>query len=95
MFTKLEADITFSDIEEFCREFDEGVRVEYKQDIQHIPKVVSSFANTLGGIFIIGAETNNDNTVKFPIQGIPKRRGIEEQIQQSALTGIYPAVIPK
>ena len=95
MFTKLEADITFSDIEEFCREFDEGVRVEYKQDIQHIPKIVSSFANTLGGIFIIGAETNNDNTVKFPIRGIPKRRGIEEQIQQSALTGIYPAVIPE
>ena len=95
MFTKLEADITFSDIEEFCREFDEGVRVEYKQDIQHIPKIVSSFANTLGGIFIIGAKTNNDNTVKFPIQGIPKRRGIEEQIQQSALTGIYPAVIPE
>ena len=95
MFTKLAEDITFADIEDFCREFDEGVRVEYKQDIQHIPKIVSSFANTLGGIFIIGAETNTDNTVKFPIQGIPKRRGIKEQIQQSALTGIYPAVIPE
>ena len=57
MFTKLEADITFSDIEEFCREFGEGVRVEYKREIQHIPKIVSSFANTWGGIFIIGVET--------------------------------------
>ncbi len=95
MFTKLAADITFSDIEKFCREFDEGVRVEYKREIQHIPKVVSSFANTLGGIFIIGVETDQNNRVKFPIQGIPNRNGIPEQIQQSALTGVYPAVIPE
>ncbi len=95
MFTKLAADITFSDIEDFCREFGEGVRVEYKQEIQHIPKIVSSFANTLGGIFIIGAETDENNKVKFPIQGIPNRGRIEEQIQESALNGIYPAVIPE
>ena len=95
MFTKLAADITFSDIEEFCREFGEGVRVEYKRDIQHITKIVSSFANTSGGIFIIGAETDSTNQVIFPIQGIPKRGGIEEQIQQSALTGINPAVTPE
>lgn len=95
MFTKLASDITFSDIEDFCREFDEGVRVEYKREIQHIPKIVSSFANSSGGVFIIGVETNDDNTVKFPIQGIPNRSGIPEQIQQSALTGIYPAAIPE
>ena len=95
MFTKLAADITFSDVEEFCREFSEGVRVEYKREIQHIPKIVSSFANTMGGIFIIGVETDQNNRVKFPIQGIPKRNGIPERIQQSALTGIYPAVIPE
>ena len=95
MFTKLAFDITFSDIEDFCREFGEGVRVEYKQEIRHIPKIVSSFANTLGGTFIIGVETDQNNKVKLPIQGIPNRSGIEEQIQQSALTGIYPAVIPE
>ena len=95
MFTKSAANITFSDIEEFCRESNEGVRVEYKREIQHIPKIVSSFANTLGGIFIIGVETDQNNKVKLPIQGIPNRSGIEEQIQQSALTGIYPAVIPE
>ncbi len=95
MFTKLAADITFSDIEDFCQEFGEGVRVEYKQEIRHIPKIVSSFANTLGGIFIIGVETDQNNKVKLPIQGIPNKSGIEEQIQQSALTGIYPAIIPE
>ena len=95
MFTKLAADITFSDVEDFCQEYDEGVRVEYKRQIQHIPKIVSSFANTMGGIFIIGAATDSTNQVIFPIQGIPKKRGIEEQIQQSALTSIYPAVVPE
>ena len=95
MFTKLAADITFSDIEEFCQKFSEGVRVEYKREIQHIPKIVSSFANTMGGIFVIGVETDQNNRAKFPIQGIPKRNGIPERIQQSALTGIYPAVIPE
>ena len=96
MFTKPIDKITFKDVEDFCQEFPEGGRVEYKQAIKNIPKVVSSFANTLGGIFIIGAEADQtNNQVKFPIQGIPKKNGIEEQILQSALTGIYPAVIPE
>ena len=95
MFTKLASDITFSDIVDFCGQFDEGVRVEYKRQIQHIPKIVSSFANSSGGVFIIGVETDQNNRVKCPIQGIPKTNGIEERILQSALTGIYPAVIPE
>ena len=96
LFTKPADEITFADVENFCREFGEGVRVEYKrQKTRHISKVVSAFANTHGGIFIIGAETNETNTVTFPIPGIPREAGIEERIQQSALTGIYPAVMPE
>lgn len=95
LFTKPANEITFADVENFCREFGEGVRVEYKREVKHIPKVVSAFANTHGGIFIIGAETDEANKVKFPIPGIPLKTGIEEQIQQSALTGIYPAVMPE
>ena len=95
MFTKLAIEIEFNDIEAFCREWGEGVRVEYKSEIAHIPKIISSFANTQGGIFIIGVETDQKNKVKFPIQGIPNEDGIEERIVQSALTGIYPAVMPE
>ena len=63
---------------------------------RHIPKIVSSFANTYGGVFLIGVEADQTkNEVIFPIQGIPQRNGIEEQIRQSALTGIYPGVIPE
>lgn len=95
LFTKPKDEITFEDVKTFCRKFPEGVRVEYKREIKHIPKIVSSFANTHGGVFVIGVETDEQNKVKFPIQGIPKKSGIEEQIQQSALTGIYPEVIPE
>ena len=95
MFTKSKDEITFADIEDFCREFREGVRVEYKREITNIPKIVSSFANTLGGIFIIGVEADQIDNKVMSIQGIPKKPGIEEQIQQSSLTGIYPAVMPE
>ena len=58
LFTKPQNEITFADVENFCQEFGEGVRVEYKREIKHVPKIVSSFANTHGGVFIIGAETD-------------------------------------
>ena len=96
MFRKPINEITFEDVESFCKEWSEGVRVEYKQKIAHIPKIVSSFANTQGGIFIIGVKADQEkNEVIFPIQGIPPKSGIEEQIQQIALTAIYPAIIPE
>ncbi len=41
MFTKPINEITFEDIENFCNEWVEGVRVEYKRQIEikkHIPK---------------------------------------------------------
>ena len=96
MFTKPIDEITFEDVQSFCKQWEEGVRVEYKSDIIHIPKIVSSFANTHGGIFLIGVDADQTkNKVIFPIQGIPETPGIEERIQQSALTGIHPGVIPE
>ena len=94
MFTKPIDEITFEDVKSFCDVWAEGVRVEYKQEIKHIPKIVSSFANTLGGIFIIGVKTDEENKAILPIEGIPKRSGIMEQIQRSAGDGIYPSIMP-
>jgi predicted HTH transcriptional regulator len=86
--------ISYEDVEAFCKAFPEGVRVEYKQDlIKNIPKVISSFANTVGGIWVIGVETDKaTNLPKLPLVG--RRAGIEEQIVQSAQSGIYPPVTP-
>ena len=96
MFTKEMNEIKFSDIQAFCSKWDEGVRVEYKREITHtIPKIISSFANTQGGIFIIGVETDKNNKAIIPIEGIANHDGLEERIVQCALTGIYPAVMPE
>lgn len=96
MLTKSIDEITFEDVETFCKEYPEGKQVEYKQEItKNIPKIVSSFANTSGGIFIIGVEANQKNNRANSIPGIPQRNGIEEQIQQSAIMGISPPVVPE
>ena len=97
MFNLSKEEITFEVVQAFCREWQEGVRVEYKQEItKDIPKIVSSFANTQGGVFIIGVKANQtDNEVQFPIEGIPKTPGLEECIVQSAIMGIYPSVMPE
>ena len=87
--------VTFEQVERFCREFPEGVRVEYKQEpTDKIPKVISSFANTMGGIWVIGVRTDRANRARLPITGMAGRGGIEEQIVQSAQTSIYPAITP-
>ena len=96
MFNLSKDEITFEVVENFCRGWPEGVRVEYKQEIKDIPKIVSSFANTQGGIYIIGVKANQtDNKVVFPIEGIPDTVGIEEAVMQSAYEGIYPPVMPE
>lgn len=98
MFTKPISEITFADVDSFCKEWGEGVNVEYKRDItikRHIPKIVSSFANTYGGLFLIGVDADQTKNRVLSIPGIPQRKGIEEQIVQSALTGIYPPIIPE
>ncbi len=99
MFTKPINEIAFEDIESFCEEWPEGVRVEYKLDVEEIkgkiPKIVSSFANDLGGIFLIGVEADQVRNEVISIPGVPQQKGIDEKIQKSALDGIYPAVIPE
>ena len=98
MFTKPIDEITFEDVESFCQEWSEGVHVEYKSDInnRHVSKVVSSFANTYGGIFLIGVDADKTTNMPIlPIGGIPNRRGIEEKIQQSAEMSINPPVRPE
>ena len=87
------------DIRAFCHRFDEGIRVEYKSNFDDnvrskIAKILSSFANTLGGVTIIGVPT--DNGIPQPIEGfeIPNQE-LPLQIQQICLQGINPPVIPR
>jgi hypothetical protein len=94
MFNTPLAEIDFAKVESFCKEWPEGIRVDYKVEPANIPKVISSFANTSGGIWIIGVKTDARNMPVFPLCGYPSRPGLEEQITQSSFQGIYPGIIP-
>ena len=78
MFTKPIDEITFEDVQSFCQEWAEGIRVEYKREIRvntQIPKIVSSFANTYGGIFLIGVEADQTkNEVYFSYSRYPSAK---------------------
>jgi len=59
LFTRPISDLDHKDIEEFCHKFREDVRVEYKStfddNVKHkIPRVVSAFANSYGGVLVVG-----------------------------------------
>jgi hypothetical protein len=96
LFSKPLHEITFAEIDSFCRTWPEGIRVEYKQVLRtdHIPKVISSFANTVGGIWIIGVKTDKSGRAIFPIEGFPREPGIEDRITQSCSQGLYPSLLP-
>jgi Putative DNA-binding domain len=94
LFNKVLSDVTYADVLAFCQTYPEGVRAEYKREAVHIAKVVSSFANTFGGIWVIGVDTDKANRAILPPIGLPLTPGIEEKIVQSAQAGVYPPITP-
>jgi len=97
MFSEPINEITFEKVENFCREdLPEGIRLDYKEDFpRDLAKTISAFANTYGGLILIGVEETDRSTPKLPIKGIPLERGLEERITAIALRGIYPPVSPE
>lgn len=101
LFLKPRNQLTVEDIRAFCRRFDEGIRVEYKQDFgqgvrDKIPKVVSSFGNSYGGALVIGVKTNKGKPVE-PIEGFDKP-GNEElslTVENICHQHIYPLLMPQ
>ena len=88
-----------NDIRAFCRQFNENIRVEYKSDFgasvrNVIPKIVSSFANSLGGVLIIGVRADRGVPID-PIEGFaePKREELGLTIQNICLMSINPPVL--
>ena len=90
--------IDFNDIEAFLRQgTPEGPRLDYKAEIpKELQKVVAAFANTLGGIIILGVEGDRaTNQPIWPPRGMQKVSGIEERITAICRDNIYPPVRPQ
>ena len=89
-----------ADIRAFCAQFNEGIRVEYKGTFDDnvrraLPKVVSSFANSLGGVLIIGVNAV-DGVPQNPIEGFtPPGEELPLTVENLCIRGINPPVFPK
>jgi hypothetical protein len=91
--------ITFNDIDLFCKQQTaEGTQLDYKVDLPNeLPKLVAAFANTLGGMILLGVDA--DKTTNMPIwpptNGMPSKVGLEEQVIQICRDNIYPPIRPQ
>jgi len=89
-----------ADIRAFCAQFQEGIRVEYKSTFDEnvrraLPKVVSSFANSLGGVLIVGVNAV-DGVPQNPIQGFtPPAEELPLTVENLCIQGMHPPVFPR
>jgi hypothetical protein len=97
----IERPITLAHIRDFCVKFGEGLRVEYKRDFdasvrEKLPKVVSSFANSHGGVLIVGVNTVNGEP-RAPYEGFepPPRDELVLTVENICLQNINPPVFPR
>jgi len=93
--------ITVQHIRDVCARFNEGLRVEYKSTFDasvrtQLPKIVSSFANSQGGVLVVGVRTVN-GVPEPPIEGFapPPREELPLTVESICLQNIQPPVIPR
>jgi predicted HTH transcriptional regulator len=91
--------IEANDLIGFCNlRREEGIDLDYKSDWpSDLEKVICSFANTQGGIVLIGVhEEEKTRKPKLPINGIDgEPSSIYQRIMNIASDGIYPPVSPE
>jgi Putative DNA-binding domain len=91
--------ISWQDVLDFCAVgHTEGVRVDYKAQMppKGVAKHVAAFANTLGGVLLIGVDADRTTgKPRLPVRGMALPPGITEQIDMQCVDGIYPPVLPE
>jgi len=99
LFTAPIAELTFSDVVAFCNEgIRESVNLDYKRELssmERLAKTICAFANSLGGIVIVGVDEDDDSRPKPPFSGIPFAPKLGERIWNALLDNIDPPVMPE
>lgn len=97
LFNKPIEEITFQDIETFFKaKISENVKVDYKKDFPNdLGKYISGFANTIGGILLIGINADKTTNIPTDINGIDIENGLEEKVMSISQATIEPSVIPE
>ena len=99
LFTAPLSDVTFADVIAFCDQgLPESVNLDYKLEItapEKLAKTVSSFANTFGGVLVIGVDENDTSRPKAPFEGLTFEQKIEERVWSTLVEHVYPPVLPE
>ena len=71
LFALENSKVTFKEIKSFCdQQFSEGLRIEYKREFPQnvdLAKTICAFANSAGGILLIGVEADKVTNIPFNI----------------------------
>ncbi len=96
----LERPITVDHVRHFFAQFTEGLRVEYKRTFDqnvkdNLPKVVSSFANSQGGVLVIGVDAPQGRP-QAPFDGFEPaaREELPLTVENICLANIHPPILP-
>jgi len=96
LWYKLLSQVAFDDIDRFCAtKLPEGVRLDYKLHFPgNLEKTIAAFANTLGGLILLGIDTDKKTNTPVwpPVTGLASNIGLEERVFQKATEAIYPPV---
>jgi predicted HTH transcriptional regulator len=99
LFTASLSEIVFSDVVAFCeQDLPESVNLDYKVEItaaEKLAKTVTSFANTFGGLIIIGIDEDDSSRPKRPFEGLLFEPKIEERVWSILIEHVYPPVLPE
>lgn len=89
--------ISWEDVVNFCdQRTSENAYLDYKESFpKNLAKSISAFANTLGGIIIIGVKEDEESKPVLPILGIPFEKGLSEKVTNIVLDNITPPVFPE
>ena len=84
-------DVTFKDVVAFCKEENkEGIQLDYKRDLPtDISKRIVAFANTRGGLIIVGVEEDKKTGIPVKWDGIKSDAKLVERIWQ-LISNIHP-----
>lgn len=97
IFTKPILEISYQDVIAFCQQgIGESVNLDYKKDFPSsgLEKTISAFANSFGGVILIGVE-DEDSKPKPPFEGIEYKDRLEERVWNIIVDNIYPPVFPE
>lgn len=96
LFSKPIDSITYEDVVSFCQlQIKETVNLDYKLDFPNdLAKTISAFANTYGGLLLIGVD-EMDGRPKPPYVGLDYMERLQERVINVCIDSIYPPIVPE